>query len=75
MAPGAEHDGWVRQTQPVPVVPVEVLDQLADVFVALARHHEPDREARGVGGWRDELEASEGAEGALALQIHVEDDA
>lgn len=75
MAPGAEHDGWVRQTQPVPVVSVEVLDQLADVFVALACHHEADREAGRVGSWRDELEASEGAEGPFALQVHVQDDA
>jgi hypothetical protein len=73
MAPRAEHDGRVRQAQPVLVVAGQVGDQLADVCVALAGHHEADGEARGVGGGRDEVEAAERAEGTLALEVHVED--
>jgi hypothetical protein len=55
------------------VVARQVGDQLTDVCVALAGHHEADREACGVGGGRDEGEAAEGAEGALALEVQVED--
>lgn len=75
VAPRAEHDGRVRQAEPVPVVPPQVPHQLAHVFISLARHHEPDREAGRVRRGGHELEAPQRAKGALALEVHVQDDA
>ena len=75
MTARAKHDGRVRQPEPISIIPLEVGDERADVWVGLAGHHETDREAGRVGGGGDEFKAPERAERALALQVHVEDDA
>lgn len=55
----------------MPVISLEVPYQLADKLTSLAGHHEANREAHGVGGGCDELEAAERAECSVALKIHV----
>jgi hypothetical protein len=42
MAACAEHDGRVRQSEPVVVIDFEIANQLPHERILLACHHEPD---------------------------------
>lgn len=74
VTPSREHDCRIGKSEPVPVVPLQVGNQLSDKLVALLSHHETDREASWVCGGSDKVEAAERAEGALALEVHIQDD-
>lgn len=74
MAASAEHDGCVRKPQPFFVVNGEVADNVANKGIALAGHHEPDREACRVSLGGNKGEASERTQGSLALEVHIQDD-
>jgi hypothetical protein len=75
VAARTEHDGRVRQEKPMAVIPGEIVDQFANKGVLARGHHEADGEAGRVGGGGDKVEPPEGSKAALALQVHVEDDA
>lgn len=75
MAAGTKHDGWIRKAEQVSVVSAQVVHELAYVGVALAGHHEADRQAGWVSSGGGKFEASEGSQRALALEVHVENDA
>jgi hypothetical protein len=68
------HDGDVRE-EPTPVVGLEILDELSEEGMPRGRHEKAVGDARGLSGDGDGGEAAEGAEGALAFKVEVEEDA
>ena len=75
MASGTEHDSGIREQQPATVEAPEVGHEVTDEPIVAAGHHEADGEAGRVGGGGNKVEAAEGAEAALTLEVHIEDDA
>lgn len=58
MAASAEHDCHIRKEKPIMIVSGKIINEVSYKIVALAGHHEADREARWVSGWSDKVEAS-----------------
>lgn len=52
----------------------EVVDEIFDKCIALAGHHEADREARRMSGRSDKIEAPQRSQAAFAGEVEVQHD-